>query len=135
MAADLPGRVRTAHGTAELLADADRDGSWVLLVDDTPQSHVDLDDTTHLEFEYVRRMSHAIDMAAAEGETNDGLHLSGGALKLPRYVDVTRPGSRQRQVRAHQVGQRLGELHQPPPLARGGDGDVAGERQPAAAEV
>ena len=63
-----PGRVRTAHGTAELLADADRDGAWVLLVDDTPQSHVDLEDPTHLEFEYVRRMGHALDLAAPPGE-------------------------------------------------------------------
>jgi spermidine synthase len=101
MSADVPlptGRVRTAHGTAELLADADRDGSWVLLVDDTPQSHVDLDDPTHLEFEYVRRMGHALDLAAPEGEPLDVLHLGGGALTLPRYVAVTRPGSRQRVV-------------------------------------
>jgi hypothetical protein len=101
VAADPPlptGRVRTAHGTAELLADADRDGSWVLLVDDTPQSHVDLDDPTHLEFEYVRRMGHALDLTAPEGEPIDVLHLGGGALTLPRYVAVTRPGSRQRVV-------------------------------------
>jgi SAM-dependent methyltransferase len=101
VAADPPlptGRVRTAHGTAELLSDADRDGSWVLLVDDTPQSHVDLDDPTHLEFEYVRRMGHTLDLAAPAGEPIDVLHLGGGALTLPRYVAVTRPGSRQRVV-------------------------------------
>ena len=92
------GRVRTAHGTAELLGDADRDGSWVLLVDDTPQSHVDLDDPTHLEFEYFRRMGHALDLAGSEGAPLDVLHLGGGALTLPRYVAVTRPGSRQRVV-------------------------------------
>jgi spermidine synthase len=101
VAADPPvpsGRVRTAHGTAELLGDADRDGSWVLLVDDTPQSHVDLDDPTHLEFEYVRRMGHALDLVAPDGEPIEALHLGGGALTLPRYVAVTRPGSRQRVV-------------------------------------
>ena len=101
MAADPPlpsGRVRTAHGIAELLGDADRDGSWVLLVDDTPQSHVDLDDPTHLEFEYVRRMGHALDLVAPDGEPIEALHLGGGALTLPRYVAVTRPGSRQRVV-------------------------------------
>ena len=101
MAADQPlpsGPVRTAHGTAELLGDADRDGSWVLLVDGTPQSHVDLDDPTHLEFEYVRRMGHALDLTAPEGQPIDVLHLGGGALTLPRYVAVTRPGSRQRVV-------------------------------------
>ena len=95
MAADLPGRVRTAHGTAEILGDADRDGSWVLLVDDTPQSHVDLDDPTHLEFEYVRRMGHVLDLAADPGAPIDAVHLGGGALTLPRYVAATRPGSTQ----------------------------------------
>jgi SAM-dependent methyltransferase len=93
-----PGRVPVAGGTAELLADADRDGSWVLLVDGTPQSHVDLADPTHLEFEYVRRMGHVVDLAAEEGAPVDAVHLGGGALTLARYVAVTRPGSRQRVV-------------------------------------
>jgi spermidine synthase len=87
---------------AELLADADRDGSWVLLVNDTPQSHVDLDAPDHLEFEYVRRMGHVLDLAADPGVALDVVHLGGGALTLPRYVAVTRPGSRQRVVEIDQ---------------------------------
>src|SRR3712207_8422076 len=35
-----PGPTPVDGGTAELLGDADRDGSWVLVVDGTPQSHV-----------------------------------------------------------------------------------------------
>jgi SAM-dependent methyltransferase len=110
-----PGRVRTAHGTAELLADADRDGAWVLLVDDTPQSHVDLDDPTHLEFEYVRRMGHALDLAAPPGEPVDALHLGGGALTLPRYLAVTRPGSRQRVIEIDEPLTDLVRTHLPLP--------------------
>jgi spermidine synthase len=94
----LPGAVPVEGGTAELLADADREGSWILLVDGTPQSHVDLDDPTHLEFEYVRRIGHVLDLAGEPGRPLDVLHLGGGALTLPRYVAVTRPGSRQRVV-------------------------------------
>jgi len=90
-------------GTAELLADADRDGSWMLLVDGTPQSHVDLDDPTHLEFEYVRRMGHVLDLAADPATPLDVLHLGGGALTLARYVAVTRKGSRQRVVEFDQA--------------------------------
>jgi spermidine synthase len=93
-----PGPVAVAGGTAELLADADRDGSWMLLVDGTPQSHVDLDDPTHLEFEYIRRMGHVLDLAADPRAPLDVLHLGGGALTLVRYVAATRPGSRQRVV-------------------------------------
>jgi spermidine synthase len=95
--AALPGRTEVAGGTAELLADADRDGSWELQLDGVPQSHVDLADPTHLEFEYVRRMGHVLDLAAEPGEPLD-VHLGGGALTLARYVAVTRPGSRQRVV-------------------------------------
>ena len=91
-----PGPTTVAGGTAELLADADRDGSWMLLVNGTPQSHVDLGDPTHLEFEYVRRMGHVLDLADEPGVPLDVVHLGGGALTLPRYVEVTRPGSRQR---------------------------------------
>jgi spermidine synthase len=96
--AALPGRTEVAGGTAELLADADRDGSWELQLDGVPQSHVDLVDPTHLEFEYVRRMGHVLDLAADPGSALDVVHLGGGALTLPRYVAVTRPGSRQRVV-------------------------------------
>ena len=97
-----PGPVPVAGGTAELLADADRDGSWMLMVDGTPQSHVDLEDPTHLEFEYVRRMGHVLDLAAAPGAPLDVVHLGGGALTLPRYVATTRLGSRQRVVEIDQ---------------------------------
>jgi spermidine synthase len=102
-----PGPTEVAGGTAELLGDADRDGSWVLLVDGTPQSHVDLDDPTHLEFEYVRRMGHVLDLAAPAGQPLDVVHLGGGALTLARYVAATRPGSRQRVV---ELDERLTEL-------------------------
>ncbi|MBR8743814.1 spermidine synthase [Nocardiopsis sp. MG754419] len=82
----------------ELLADADRPGSWFLLVEGTPQSHVDLSDPTYLDFSYVRRIAHAVDLVAPEGEAIDALHLGAGALTVARYVAHTRPGSRQRAV-------------------------------------
>ncbi|MEV4655811.1 fused MFS/spermidine synthase [Micromonospora sp. NPDC049301] len=83
-------------GQAELMPDPDRPGSWTLLLDGAPQSHVDLTDPTHLEFEYVRRLAAAIDLIAPAGEPLRVLHLGGGALTLPRYVSATRPGSTQR---------------------------------------
>lgn len=83
-------------GQAELVPDPDRAGSWTLLLDGAPQSHVDLTDPTHLEFEYVRRLAAAVDLIAPAGEPLRVLHLGGGALTLPRYVSATRPGSTQR---------------------------------------
>ncbi|MFV2104123.1 spermidine synthase [Micromonospora sp. LOL_024] len=83
-------------GLAELVPDPDRAGSWTLLLDGAPQSHVDLTDPTHLEFEYVRRLAAAIDLVAPAGVPLRVLHLGGGALTLPRYVAATRPGCYQR---------------------------------------
>jgi hypothetical protein len=85
-------------GLAELVNDPDRRTAWTLLLDGAPQSHVDLADPTHLEFEYVRRMAAAIDLIAPAGLPLRVLHLGGGALTLPRYVAATRPGSAQRVV-------------------------------------
>lgn len=87
-----------ASGLAELVPDPDRSTAWTLLVGGTPQSHVDLADPAHLEFEYVRRMAAAIDLIAPPGAPLRVLHLGGGALTLPRYVAATRPGSAQRVV-------------------------------------
>jgi spermidine synthase len=79
----------------ELLADPDRTRAWTLLVGSTPQSYVDLDDPMYLEFEYMRRIAHLLDLAAPEGAPLRVLHLGGGALSLARYVAATRPGSAQ----------------------------------------
>lgn len=87
-----------ASGLAEIVQDPDRPSGWTLLLDGAPQSHVDLADPAHLEFEYIRRMAAAIDLAAPAGQPLRVLHLGGGALTLPRYVGATRPGSAQRVV-------------------------------------
>ena len=84
-----------AGSRVELLGDLDRPRAWVLLVDGVPQSHVDLDDPRYLDFEYMRRFGHLIDLAAPAGAALRVLHLGGGGLTLARYVAATRPGSRQ----------------------------------------
>jgi SAM-dependent methyltransferase len=87
-----------ASGIAELIPDADRPAAYSLMLDGAPQSYVDLEDPTHLEFEYIRRMAAAIDLIAPAGAPGRALHLGGGALTLPRYIAATRPGSPQRVV-------------------------------------
>lgn len=82
-------------GVAELVPDRDTPGAWTLLLDGTPQSHVDLTNPTRLEFEYVRRLAHVIDELASPGAPLQALHLGGGALTLPRYIATTRPRSSQ----------------------------------------
>ncbi len=73
-------------------------GSFQLIVDGTPQSHVNMDNPGELFFEYVQRIGHVIDLIGDPGEPITAVHLGGGALTLPRYVEATRPGSRQQVV-------------------------------------
>ena len=87
------------HGRAELVADPDRPLAWTLLVDGTAQSHVDLADPVHLEFEYLRRIAHLLDALDPPAPAPlTVLHLGGGDWTLPRYVASTRPRSVQQVV-------------------------------------
>ncbi len=88
-------RAEVDHGLAEIIGDPDRPQGWTLLIDGTAQSHVDLDDPTHLEFEYIRRLGHLVDLVAPPHAPLRALHLGGGAWTLARYVAATRPGSAQ----------------------------------------
>jgi spermidine synthase len=91
-ATPVPGRYPVDLGEVELLRDLDRPAGWLLSMAGVPQSYVDLDDPTYLDFEYVRLMAVAIDVID-EGPLNV-VHVGAGACTLPRYVATTRPGSR-----------------------------------------
>ncbi|MFC4497158.1 spermidine synthase [Streptomyces ovatisporus] len=106
-------------GSAKLMPDVDQPDAWLLTVDGTPQSYVDLRDPTHLEFEYTRRVAHVLDLAAPAGQPLDVLHLGGGALTLPRYVAATRPGSRQRVAETDEALSALVGEHLPLPEGSG----------------
>lgn len=69
-----------------------------LVVDGTPQSSVNLDDPTDLAFEYVERIGHVIDELTTPRAPITAVHFGAGAMTLPRYVEWTRPGSRQQVV-------------------------------------
>jgi hypothetical protein len=82
-----------SRGAIELLADEDRPGGWLLLIDRIRQSYVDLDDPTYLDFEYMQSFADVL------GELPVGplavTHVGGGAGAFARYVAITRPGSPQ----------------------------------------
>jgi spermidine synthase len=110
-------RQRVDGGLAELVRDLDRRDGWLLLLEGTPQSYVDLDDPTYLEFDYVRRLGHLADLVAGDGVALDVVHLGGGALTVARYIAATRPGSRQR---VYEVDGPLADLVRAElPLGRG----------------
>lgn len=80
-------------GQAELLADEDRPGGWLLLLDRIRQSYVDLDDPSYLDFEYIQAFADVLD-ALPDGPLAV-THIGGGGCTLARYLAVTRPGSPQ----------------------------------------
>lgn len=86
---------RTEFGNARLLRDPRRKGGWTLLVEEVQQSYVDVNDPTHLSFEYTRRIGAIVDTMAPAGQPLRVLHLGGGAFTMPRYLAATRPGSAQ----------------------------------------
>lgn len=89
---------RLSDGTIARIVRSEYANGWELEVDGTPQSHVDLDDPTHLHFEYVARMGAVIDLLRLPGQPLTAVHLGAGALTLPRYIEATRPGSRQQVI-------------------------------------
>jgi spermidine synthase len=94
----------TAYGVAELVPDPGHPGGWTLVVEGVAQSYVDVADSRRLRYPYTRRVAAVIDTMARAGAAIRVLHLGGGALTLPRYIALTRPGSPQ------QVVERDGEL-------------------------
>ena len=73
----------------------ERPNAYVLRVDGADQSHVDLDDPTRLDFDYVRRMGDVLDAWQPAGEPLRVVHVGGAGMTLPRYVAATRPRSSQ----------------------------------------
>jgi spermidine synthase len=71
------------------------DGTFVVRIDGSLQSQVDLADPTHLSLEYMRRIGDVVDAVAPRRQPIAVLHVGGAALSLPRYVAATRPRSRQ----------------------------------------
>ncbi|MBA8817639.1 spermidine synthase [Microbacterium halimionae] len=97
-----PPQTRLSDGTIARVVPSAYTGGFELEVDGTPQSHVDLDDPTHLHFEYVARMGAVIDQLRMPGQPLTAVHLGAGALTIPRYIAATRPGSRQQVVELEQ---------------------------------
>lgn len=87
-----------SDGSVASVAPSEFTSGYELLVDGTPQSHVDLDDPTHLHFEYIARMGAVIDTFRPAGEAVTAVHLGAGALTIPRYIAHTRQGSRQQVI-------------------------------------
>ncbi len=91
--APTPCEIETGYHCARVVADPERDSGRVLYLDTARHSYVDVEDPTHLEFEYVRAIAAVSDALGQEGEPLSALHVGGGGLTLPRYLAEVRPGT------------------------------------------
>ena len=80
---------------AEIQPDGFSEHGYVLEIGGAEQSHVDTADPSYVFYEYLRRIANAVDALAPAGEPITAAHLGAGALTLVRYIQATRPGSRQ----------------------------------------
>lgn len=87
-----PCDAETAYHCARVLQDPNRPSGRTLQLDTLFHSYVDLDDPTYLQFSYIRAFASVID-ASLPGIPLDALHLGGGGLTIPRYLDFNRPGT------------------------------------------
>ncbi|WP_286956372.1 spermidine synthase [Brevibacterium sp. UBA7493] len=116
-------------GTARIEPVPAEPDSWVLYVNGVPSSCITLSDPTRLDFEYLDWMARAIDALFGTGQTLRAVHIGAAGCSLARYIDATRPGSRQTAI---DIDQKLLEyvrewfdLPRSPALKlRAGDGAV-----------
>lgn len=85
-------------GVIRIEPDPRRPGGRMLTIGAQDASYVDLDDPTHLDWPYVRRIGDVIDVFRPARSAIVAVHLGGGAGTLARYVEATRPRSRQEVV-------------------------------------
>ncbi|TSD98500.1 spermidine synthase [Gordonia rubripertincta] len=89
-----PGRHVIDTGVAELARDTIA-GGWLLTVNGAHSSHIDPDDATVLDFEYLRQMAAVIAERRPTSDRLRVLHLGGAACALARYLDHQYPDARQ----------------------------------------
>ncbi|NLJ53914.1 MAG: fused MFS/spermidine synthase [Intrasporangiaceae bacterium] len=74
-------------------ADPERPDGRLLVMDGLRHSYVDLEDPTHLEFDYVRAIAAGIDARFEDGAPLTVHSIGAGGLTLPRHLDADRPGT------------------------------------------
>ncbi len=91
--APKPCEVETAYHCARIEKDPARASGRTLYLDQYRHSYVDLNDPTHLEFEYTKDYAAAINARWPGAEPLKALHIGGGGLTMPHLLLKTRPGS------------------------------------------
>ena len=83
---------------SEIVPDHIHRGGFVVRNGRTEQSWVDPDDPLRLEFEYVQRIAEVLEATVLARPANERvrvIHVGGGGLSIPRYVEARRPRTAQ----------------------------------------
>jgi spermidine synthase len=87
-----PCHYETAYHCAIIETDDTRPSGRVLFLDRLPNSYVDLEDPTYLEFRYIQLLADIIEVEAPD-EALRVVSIGGGGFTLPGYLEATRPDS------------------------------------------
>ncbi|HSS03754.1 MAG TPA: fused MFS/spermidine synthase [Solirubrobacterales bacterium] len=90
---DSPCAAETKYHCVNIEPDPKNPGGYELLLDDLHHSYVDLNDPTHLVFDYTRWIAKAINAMNPPKAPLNIVFIGGGGFTLPRWLDATRPGS------------------------------------------
>ncbi len=88
-----PCQVESAYFCARVVPDEESAGGRYLILDTLRHSFVDLDDPTHLEFDYSLSFADTIHASFPAGEPLAALHIGGGGFTFPRWIAAEYPGS------------------------------------------
>lgn len=88
-----PCDVETTYYCASIEEDPTLATGRILKMNTLFHSYVDLADPTNLQFSYIRGLSSGVDAILPPGPV-EALHIGGGGVTYPRYLDATRPGSK-----------------------------------------
>lgn len=84
--------VPTTLGSVELRSDSD---GVMLLLDGVESSHLDLDDPSHLVFEYMQQMLAVLQATHGEAQRLTAIHLGGAGCAFACAIDALWPEPRQ----------------------------------------
>ena len=88
---------------------------WTLVIDGFYHSNLDLSGVPKLNFDYAKRVAYLTDHFFPGDRPISVLHLGGGALSIPRYIEQTRPSSQQKVVEVERDVITFVEEHFPLP--------------------
>lgn len=87
-----PCQVESAYFCARVESDPNRIGGRTLYLDTLRHSYVDLEDPTHLQFNYIEVFADLATVIDAPAGLRS-VHIGGGGFTFPMYLDVVRPDS------------------------------------------